>query len=735
MSFAASRRFGLISALTCALSAGAAMGQGVFTPVHPAVKLDAAIDIIQMDPIDPDALLADEIAQRRPGRPHHFAKPITDLAYTPANSGSVEDLGNGRIAWRLRIDAPGARSINLGTLFDVPRSVQLYLLNPDGSTPYRVITHKDGTDGEFWTPIIEHSSMELYAEMSADEFPAFEAGFVVTAINLGFQDLHISKEPEVAIREGADRGVSQSCNIDVECSQGDPWSDEIRSVGLYIRSGFAFCSGAMINNTAQDRTPYFIMADHCGTTSSNDSSVVIYWNYQNSFCRTPGSSQSGQDGNGSLSQFTSGTTLRMSRGPTSDVTLLELSSTPPSSYNVHWAGWDRNDNNSSSGAGIHHPSGAEKRISIYNFSTSRQTVFIGGIGNVASYIVGWSQGITEGGSSGSPLFNNQQRMIGVLSGGSSSCSFPQGTDAYVRIATAWNGTNASNRLVDWLDPISTGQTTLDGVDEQPEPAPGPFDLLTPADGANNIDPDAFLSLTWETSADATVYTVTVATDPALNNTVIGPIDRASPSLTIFSGTLSPSTTYYWGVVAKNNGPDETASTPSVASFTTLDPAPGSFSLTSPADGATDVDASVQNTFSWTSSSNADDYTITIASTSTFDVGTIVFGPTTTASTSINVPGGTFADNTTYYWEVVANNGTGQTSGSPAVASFTTIEPAPTCAGDINGDGFTDLTDFNILGVNFGAGPGATLSQGDLSGDGFVDLTDFNILGVDFGCTP
>jgi hypothetical protein len=60
-------------------------------------------------------------------------------------------------------------------------------------------------------------------------------------------------------------------------------------------------------------------------------------------------------------------------------------------------------------------------------------------------------------------------------------------------------------------------------------------------------------------------------------------------------------------------------------------------------------------------------------------------------------------------------------------------PTPACAGDVNGDGVTDVFDFSDLAANFGAGPGATREQGDLTGDGFVDVFDFGELAADFGC--
>jgi hypothetical protein len=55
-----------------------------------------------------------------------------------------------------------------------------------------------------------------------------------------------------------------------------------------------------------------------------------------------------------------------------------------------------------------------------------------------------------------------------------------------------------------------------------------------------------------------------------------------------------------------------------------------------------------------------------------------------------------------------------------------------CAGDLDGDGDTDLTDLGILLADFGCvvpGPCA----GDLDNDGDTDLADLGILLADFGC--
>ena len=64
-----------------------------------------------------------------------------------------------------------------------------------------------------------------------------------------------------------------------------------------------------------------------------------------------------------------------------------------------------------------------------------------------------------------------------------------------------------------------------------------------------------------------------------------------------------------------------------------------------------------------------------------------------------------------------------------------IGPPPSCNGDIDGDGDTDVFDFAILATNFGTIGGATPAQGDLDDNGNVDIFDFAIFASDFGCQP
>jgi len=83
----------------------------------------------------------------------------------------------------------------------------------------------------------------------------------------------------------------------------------------------------------------------------------------------------------------------------------------------------------------------------------------------------------------------------------------------------------------------------------------------------------------------------------------------------------------------------------------------------------------------------------------------------------------------------AMTGRGFFNGQPRGWIVTGITYAPTpCPGDVNGDGSTNISDFNILASQFGQSV-APNTGGDLTGDGLVNIADFNILAGDFGCAP
>ena len=190
--------------------------------------------------------------------------------------------------------------------------------------------------------------------------------------------------------------------------------------------------------------------------------MTIYWNYE---ARTCGSADWDFNPANVGTQF--GATLLAAWADT-DFALVRLHHQPNQNdpdNDVHYAGWDRRDMAHSGAVGIHHPSGDPKRISFDNDTINIATY--GGYGSSPSAgflrVHDWDIGTTEGGSSGSGLWNANRRLIGQLSGGNAECG-NNSADWYGRIAKSWNGGGTSaTRLSDWLDPASTGAECLDGA--------------------------------------------------------------------------------------------------------------------------------------------------------------------------------------------------------------------------------------------------------------------------------
>jgi hypothetical protein len=239
----------------------------------------------------------------------------------------------------------------------------------------------------------------------------------------------------------------------VVCPEGDDWRDEIATVGVYTIGATWKCTGVMVNNTAEDERPLFLTAHHCSVTASAAPTVVIYWNYESPTC--------GQQGGGSMAEFSTGTTLLASFS-ISDFTLLELEEDLDPAFGVNFAGWDRSPGVPASAVCIHHPSTDEKSISFENDPLSITTYLedVGPGNNTHLRVADWDLGTTEGGSSGSPLFNASHLIVGQLHGGYAACGNDE-PDWYGRLYISWSGGGSpSTRLSDWLDPDGLGVSTL-----------------------------------------------------------------------------------------------------------------------------------------------------------------------------------------------------------------------------------------------------------------------------------
>ena len=416
-------------------SALAGLGQEVNTNRLPK----DAIPVVSVPSLNYSELFDADQSREIVGQPPQFAVPI-QKSITPATEGIWERVDMNTQRWSLRVSCDNALSMNLGFgRYNMPSSGSMTITDASGDYRIRPFTADDNkSHGQLWTPVVPGTEAIIEIIVDSDEKAFVVKGIELTSVNPGYRWVH----------DAAERGSSESCNIDVMCSEGNAWWNEIPSVGVYTLNGYLTCTGVMMNNTSGNQTPYFLTANHCGVTNSSDSSIVVYWNYQNSYCRTPGSSDSGGNGDGSFSQFTSGSNMRSTRSYT-DFTLTQLSSNPNPAWGVTYSGWSR-ASSASLGAGIHHPEAAEKRIS---FPDTVQ-------GSGEYWDVNWGEGRTAPGSSGSPLYDGNHRVVGQLCCGSSYCPNDL-NDYYGRsLNLSWSGSSSSS-LSNWLDPAGTDAQTTD----------------------------------------------------------------------------------------------------------------------------------------------------------------------------------------------------------------------------------------------------------------------------------
>lgn len=354
----------------------------------------------------------------------------------PQNSGQWHNVPGGKV-WVLGIHCPEALSINLTfSKYKLPKGAKLFLYSADKQYVAGSFTEENNQPWEsMGFDILPTDS--LVVEYFEPHGAAFSGELQIETVTHGYR----------GIKSFQGFGDSGACNNNVNCPEGAPWYDQKRSVLIIIVGGSAACTGALVNNTAEDGTPYFLTANHC--LGGNLANWVFRFNYESPGCPNV---------NGPMNMSISGATLKANKAG-SDMALLQLSATPPASYNAYYAGWDRSGTFGTSSVAIHHPSGDIKKISFDNHAPGQATWG----GAQCWRIFNWEDGTTEPGSSGSPLFNQNQLIIGQLYGGTASCS-NNIDDYYGRFDISWDGTLASNRLKDWLDPENLQPLTLAGWD-------------------------------------------------------------------------------------------------------------------------------------------------------------------------------------------------------------------------------------------------------------------------------
>ncbi|MBQ6725197.1 MAG: trypsin-like peptidase domain-containing protein [Bacteroidales bacterium] len=411
--------------------------------------LDNPVEVV-MPAVDVEKYLLEDARNTDSKHPFRFGAELdTNLSLT--NAGAWQQLPNGDRVWQLKVTCRGAKTLNF--VFDrfvIPQGGRMFIYTPDRKYVTGAFTEQSNNpEHVFSTSLYPGQSviMEYYEPLSVRGASELTLSTVIH----GYRDIFFKSD------KGA-YGTSGSCNININCPEGANWQLEKRGVALILNRGSAHCSGALINNTSNDGTPYFLTANHCVSGyGSNPSNFVFVFMHESATC----------SGTSGPTIYSVNYASLIANASNSDFALLKLNDTVPLSYNPLYLGWSRSTAAPTSMTCIHHPSGDLKKISHAGAGTS--STYLDNTSDDGTHwcVSRWLQGTTEGGSSGSPLFNQNHQIIGQLHGGDASCSDRQGSDYYGKFSYSWTNNNASSsseRLKDWLDPNNTGAVTCPAYD-------------------------------------------------------------------------------------------------------------------------------------------------------------------------------------------------------------------------------------------------------------------------------
>ena len=441
----------LITTVACSLAGVAQLSFGGSPIALKAEKFHLPkLQAMEFPAVDPTTLLAEDAARAETGikGPFRFGvNHATDL--DPENSGTWSTLADGSRLWRLQLHCPQAYSINFVLdEFILPEGARLFVHNEAGQ--WLGAFTRESAAGRTVLGVTQLAGDRITVSYEEPPGTTAPASLHIAQVTHAYRDV-------LGLAKGLND--SGSCNNNTVCPEGDPWQNEISAVAMITVGGSGLCTGTLLNNCANDGTPYFLTANHC-VQGDNPATWSFRFNWESPTC-SPTT-------NGPVNQTVSGASL-LENSAGSDVALLQLDDAPPAEYGVYYSGWDASGDFPTSQTAIHHPSGDIKKISFDNDPAVHGTM----AGADCWQIQAWDDGTTEPGSSGSGLWNQDHRLIGQLYGGQANCTnnvndFYGRFDVSFPLLTDWLG--GCGDVVDGYDPnlavwaLDAAVTTIGGID-------------------------------------------------------------------------------------------------------------------------------------------------------------------------------------------------------------------------------------------------------------------------------
>ncbi len=384
-------------------------------------------------------------------RSYVFAQPIS-ADVDIITSGKHNIWSDGTEVWQYRIRSRGALSLGLFfSEFKIPQGAYLYIYSTARPEHFIGGFGYENNNTHNSLPIQPIASDDIIIELQAPK------GSHPT---LKLKEVYHGVRPVSLLRLSQPQyGSPKAFECTPELACYPEYIKAGQSVVVCLMGGRALGTGTLVNNTKNDGRPLILTASHVVSINFSTQDIerqaeraIYFFNYQTPMCDSSIQPP--------VTQSIAGSTLLGYHSYT-DFALLELSSVPPMAYQPSYAGWSATPMLNASHFNIHHPTGFTKRINISFSPLSYISYPSTGLpfgANQHLKVQSWDIGTTAAGSSGSPLYDVEQRLVGVLSGGDSYCS-RKASDYFASLERLWeNHDPEARKIVTALDPIGKGES-------------------------------------------------------------------------------------------------------------------------------------------------------------------------------------------------------------------------------------------------------------------------------------
>ncbi len=329
-----------------------------------------------------------------------FGPPAADGAGRCFLAGIASE---GALAVRLRVDLSGLQD-----------GESLWVIDPTGPRAFGPFTAADAEDEGVWLPTVLGDTAVLLLRTPGDALPMLYIEGLSHFFTL-FED---------------DAEKALPCPIPANCDTDPAFREVSTGVAMLIIAGETFnqvqCSGALLHSLmGSGLQPYLLTANHCFSGNPRPNQIDVVWDYRAAQCNGSGAPALSETPRSRGVSF-------LARDAVLDAVLVRLDDAPIASLGRAWFGWDtRTPAIGNAVMGIHHPRGTPMKIAYGRVTAVNVRACLDLICMRPVYqqtTARWNEGITESGSSGSPLvfYDGSYRILGMLSNGNiHHCDTPE----------------------------------------------------------------------------------------------------------------------------------------------------------------------------------------------------------------------------------------------------------------------------------------------------------------------